>query len=308
MSTAAPAVPTQCADGSSPDASCFTALDLADYITNWWTANEGNCGSYAGFADCWYGKETPYSPSTCSQLNTDPACSQPYWKDFSGKASGPQNFYVTWSIWNTQGFFLDLYNAIGDASSPAQGNIGKIVTTLDPPSHGTPTWEYVFEALSFGLSLYAEGSVITKAFLRSVPQTSTLLHGLLFPPGDISGDVTAWADVAAQVGQFITTWQKSVGSALPVIQNNVTAFNTFAQNVPISGVRPSLDGLATSIGQSVSAYMISSCIQATGIVATRAESLDVHALQSGGNLQWDTHCESGYDANGICNAYFYDGV
>ena len=53
---------------------------------------------------------TPYSPSKCAQLNTDPACSQPYWKDFKG-FNDVQNFYVTWCIWNTQGLFLDLYNA-----------------------------------------------------------------------------------------------------------------------------------------------------------------------------------------------------
>ncbi|KAJ5612125.1 hypothetical protein N7510_005319 [Penicillium lagena] len=126
--TASPSpVPTQCAAGGNPDASCFNALDLPDFIINWWNTNEGDCGSYDGFADCWYAKMTPYSPSKCDQLNTDPACSQPYWKDFTG-FNNVQNFYVTWCIWNTQGLFLDLFNAIGDASGPVSDAIGSIVS------------------------------------------------------------------------------------------------------------------------------------------------------------------------------------
>ena len=204
---------------------------------------------------------------------------------------------------------MDMYNAIGDASSTVEDNVGSIVTALDPPSDGTSPWEYVFDALTFGLSLYSEGNVLIKAFLRSLPQTSTLLHGLFFPPGDVAGDVTAWSDVAAQVGKFTSTWQQSVGSGLPIVQNNITAFIAMGQQIPISGVRPSLDGLTTSIAQSIGAYTISACIQELGWVVSRAEALDVSALQnSGQTLWWDTNCGGGYDSNGICDSYFYDGT
>lgn len=43
-----------------------------------------------------YAKMTPYAPSTCDQLNTDPGCTQPLWKDFSGDSqNGAKNFYVS---------------------------------------------------------------------------------------------------------------------------------------------------------------------------------------------------------------------
>jgi hypothetical protein len=71
---------------------------------------------------------------------------------------------------------------------------------------------------------YAEGTVFTKAMLRSAPQTSSLLHNVLFPPGDIDGDVTVWADVAGELGKFTSTWQQSIGQGVPIVQNNVTAF------------------------------------------------------------------------------------
>jgi hypothetical protein len=71
---------------------------------------------------------------------------------------------------------------------------------------------------------YSEGSVLVKAFLRSIPQTSTVLHNVMFPAGDVSGDVTAWADVADELSKFTTKWQKSIGTGLPLVQNNISAF------------------------------------------------------------------------------------
>ncbi|CAL5869091.1 uncharacterized protein PFLUO_LOCUS3319 [Penicillium psychrofluorescens] len=274
---------------------------------NWWSDNEDDCSSFPGFADCWYSKMTPYAPSTCDQLNTDPACEQPKWTDFTG-FNNVQNFYVSWCIWNTQGAFLDLYNAVGDASSPVSDAVGNIVTTLDPPSDSTSPWEYIFDALTFGLSLYSEGTVLFKALLRSLPQTSTLLDKVVFPPGDVDGDVDVWADVAGELGKFISSWQSSIGKAVPIVQNNITAFITLNQNTPLSGIRPPLDGLATTVAQSVGGYVASACLNELGFAVTRAEALNVQSLQEGGNLQWDTGCEDGYDSNGICGGYFFDGT
>lgn len=160
-----------------------------------------------------------------------------------------------WAIWNTQGLFLDLYNAIGQSSSTLSGNIGAIVLAMDPPSEGTSPWEYVFDALTFGLSLYSEGSILIKALLRSAPQSSTLFDKLLFPPGDINGDIEAWADVAKQVSDFSVVWQKFIGSGLPDVVNDLATFTGFCEKGPITGERPPLDGLTTSVAQSVGAYV-----------------------------------------------------
>lgn len=73
---------------------------------------------------------------------------------------------------------------------------------------------------------YSEGTVLFKALLRSLPQTSTLLDKVVFPPGDVDGDVDVWADVAGELGKFISSWQSSIGKAVPIVQNNITAFIT----------------------------------------------------------------------------------
>ena len=83
--------PSQCALGGNPDPSCWNALGLTDYVNDWVANND--CSSFAGFADCWYSKETIYAPSTCAQLNALPACDQPKFADFDSA----EKFYVSTS-------------------------------------------------------------------------------------------------------------------------------------------------------------------------------------------------------------------
>lgn len=104
------ALPTQCTNGASPDASCFNALDLPDYILHWWSANSASCGQQA-FAACFYAKNTKYAPSDCGQLNNDAACTQPVWNDFAGTVNGPENFYVAWNIWSVSSTRTELQSS-----------------------------------------------------------------------------------------------------------------------------------------------------------------------------------------------------
>ena len=309
VSTSLPPDP-RCTDGSQPDEACFNSLDLPDYIMHWWSANQNDCGETDGFADCWYSKKTIYAPSKCDQLNTDPACEQPKWNDFkSQKQNAIQDFYVSWVIWNTQGFFLDLYNGIGGADQTVQDGLSSIVTLLDPPQETGPpkALEYVLDALTFGLSLYSEGSILTKALLRSAPQTASLV-GKLFPSGTVDGEFQDWSEVSGDVGKVTDAWKSSVASGLPDLQNNITAFILFNQQSGLSGIRPSLDGLENSMSQALNTYAISDIINTQGLVVSRAPSTDVHALQTNGTqLEWDTGCSGGY-TNGVCDTFFWDGT
>ncbi|KAI9696925.1 MAG: hypothetical protein M1820_008000 [Bogoriella megaspora] len=300
----------RCTDGAQPDETCFNSLDLPDYIQNWWDENQNDCDDDTGFADCWYAKKTKYAPSKCNQLNTDPACEQPKWNDFKDlKENSIQDFYVSWNIWNTQGFFLDLYNGIGGADQTVQDGLSAIVTLLDPPQETGPpkALEYVLDALSFGLSLYSEGSILTKALLRSAPQTSTLV-GKLFPSGTVDDEFQDWSEVSADVGKVTSAWKNSVAEGLPLLQDNVTAFIQWSQGSGLSGIRPSLDGLENAMSQALNTYAISDIINTQGLVVARAPNTDVHALQTNGTkLEWDTGCSGGY-TNGICDSFFWDGT
>ena len=209
---------------------------------------------------------------------------------------------------NTNGFFLDLYTAIGDAEESAQSSLGAVIALLDPPQQQNIILNDVLDALTFGLSLYSEGSVLVKALLRSAPQTAGLL-GKLFPSGTVDGQYQDWTAMSKDLGKATDAFRTSVAQGLPLVQNDVNTFIKWSQNSGLSGERPGLDGLVGSMTQALNTYAIANIISSQGIVVTRAANTDVYALQNNGSrLNWDTGCGSGYDSNGVCSTFFFDGT
>jgi len=208
---------------------------------------------------------------------------------------------------NTNGFFLDLYNAIGTAEGSASAGLSAIVTLLDPPKDQNVVLNDVLDALTFGLSLYSEGSILVKALLSSAPQTASLL-GKLFPSGTVDGEYQDWSVVSQNLGKVTDAFRSSVAEGLPLVENDVNNFIKWSQNSGLSGFRSSLDGLVDSMTQALNTYAISQTITTQGIVVSRAPDTDVHALQTNGSkLNWDTGCSGGYTA-GICDTFFNDGT
>lgn len=202
---------------------------------------------------------------------------------------------------------MDLYNAIGTAEGSASAGLSAIVTLLDPPQKQNIILNDVLDALSFGLSLYAEGSILVKALLRSAPQTAGLL-GKLFPSGTVDGEYQDWSVVSQNLGKVTDAFRASVADGLPLVENDVNNFITWSQNSGLSAFRPSLNGLVDSMTQTLNTYAIAQIISSQGIVVSRAPNTDVHALQTNGSqLNWDTGCSGGYTA-GICDTFFWDGT
>ena len=239
-------------------------------------------------------------------MNNDAACTQPLWNDFKNAKNGIQNFYVAWNLWNTNGFFLDLWTAMGAAESSSQAGIGSIISLLDPPSDKTKM-EYVLDALSFGLSLYAEGSIFMKALLRSAPQGYGL-GNKIFQRGTVDGEYQDWSVISANLGRCTDIFRATVADELPLIQNNLTTFIQWSEISGLSGYRAPLNGLAQNMTQALNTYAIARILDTQGIVISRAANTDVHALQTNGSqLNWDTGCGGGYDSFGICDTFYWDG-
>ena len=96
--------------------------------------------------------------------------------------------------------------------------------------------EYILDAITFATSLWAEGSEVFKAIVRTVPQTASLVPKV-FPQGQVSialaylvetntnfvvqveGTVTQWADIEGQISTFIKTWGDDIGDAIELVQN-----------------------------------------------------------------------------------------
>ena len=208
---------------------------------------------------------------------------------------------------NTNGFFLDMYTAIGDATQSCANGLAAIIALLDPPTSENVVLDDILDAITFGLSLYAEGSILMKALLRSAPQTAGLL-GKLFPSGTVDGEYQDWTVISQKLGQVTDSFRASVADGLPLIQDNITSFISWSQSSGLSGFRPPLNGLTDSMALSLNTYAISQIIQSQGIVVSRAPDTDVHALQTNGSkLNWNTGCSGGY-TNGVCDTFFWDGT
>lgn len=200
-----------------------------------------------------------------------------------------------------------MYTAIGNGEGSAQAGLSAIVALLDPPKKENVVLNDILDALTFGLSLYSEGSILVKALLRSAPQTSSLM-GKLFPSGTVDGEYQDWTAVAANLGKCTDSFRDSVAAGLPLLQNDVNAFISWSQVSGLSGNRPSLNGLTDSMTVALNTYAIASVISSQGIVISRAPNTDVHALQTNGSqLNWDTGCSGGY-TNGVCDTFFFDGT
>ncbi len=163
-------------------------------------------------------------------------------------------------------------------------------------------------ALTFGLSLYAEGIPLEKALWRILPQSLTVAQKL-YPSGTVEGQWDTWKEVQNNVGKITDAFQASVAGAVPVLENNITAYIQFSQGSGLSGYRPSLPGLSEALTQAFNTYVISRVMAVSGYVLSRTPNTDVHALQTNGTkLNWNTNCGGGYDANGLCDSFFYDGT
>lgn len=138
---------------------------------------------------------------------------------------------------------------------------------------------------------------------------NSLLDKIL-PDGSVDQQVDTWIEAEGAITDFVKVWETDVGEGLPLLVNNATVFANWGASSGITGTQPSLDGLTTSIGQALGAAAVSSIFAQLNILVGRAADTDVHALQTNGTaIAWDTGCENGYDAYGICgNGYFWDGT
>jgi len=306
QSSAAAAAEAKCTNGAIVDQSCFNQLDLPDFIKQWWTTKQAQCGQLA-FAECFYRLETKYAPSNCAEISNNQACTAPRWSDFDGSTNAIHRFYVAWIIYNSNGFFLDIYGAVGAAQGSVAASLPATVDLFNPVKHANVALQDVLLALTFGLSLYSEGSNVMKAVLRSGPQSTALVQKL-YPEGTVDGQYQTWDDVSKNVGKATDAWRRSIAAGLPQILNNVTAFIEWSQMSGLSGMRPPLNGLADSMTQALNTYAVGRVIAALGLFLGRAPNTDVHQLQTNGSkLNWDTGCGGGY-TQGVCATYFFDGV
>lgn len=115
---------------------CWDKLYMPSYIDWWWgmykdTCAKANNGKGLGFADCFRNVMTPDTNSQCATLNAG-SCAQPRWvSGYKGGWNDVRNFYLSYTIWNLQNFFVTYHQSLFDSAMITSGTISNIVQPID---------------------------------------------------------------------------------------------------------------------------------------------------------------------------------
>lgn len=94
---------------------------------------------------------------------------------------------------------------------------------------------------------------------------------------------------------------------LTLLLKDVEAFARMAGAGQFTGGTFDLSGLTDSINLLLGTMMTSISAVATDYIITRTAGQSIAEIQSTTDLYWDTGCGGGYDSQGICGAFYYDG-
>ena len=301
------------------DPSCWQTLDMTQYTKDWWTKNSPDCAGL-GFSTCFLGKHN-LGTHDCTGMRPG-ACPTPD-PPSDGTA---QDWYILYNIYSINQVFNSLYTAIGNANTLASESVGAIVTLLDPPKTTNVLLNDLLTALNAGLGLIpGPESQIVQLILHTAQQLPGIAK-YLFPVGTAQTQIDQWASLANEVGTLVKDYQGNISQIIPAVNNDIDNFIAFASTGSFSTFPPpdaAVESDALLKGQSkmqffklvadlhaqgLHTYIIGQALGQNNIQIARAIDTDINELQlnSSDNLAYDTGCGKGYDANGICSAFWFD--
>jgi hypothetical protein len=206
--------------------------------------------------------------------------------------------------------FNSYYNAVTAAGELAQAQLPALIELLDFPSTTHVTFDDILTSISAALSFTNPEEALLASFTR-VAIGSSQVASYLFPPGSTASQLLQISDLSQSLGGVTQALLGNVNAALPLVLSNATNFITMAGNGSFS-VAPSstLFNDTQSLLLGLNTYLVSQAFQANNIVLTRAKNYDINAeiISDGGNTNYQTSCGNGYDALGICDAWWHDAA
>ena len=215
-------------------------------------------------------------------------------------------------------FFYSWWTAIGDSSSVATDNIDAIVQLLDPASDTQVVLQDVFVALQGGIGLVpgplgviaavtqvswlwqSAAQVITNAMLAA-PNVGRFL----FPVDSAPSQLIQMADLSSNFAGIIMKVQSNLNETLVSVMSNVTEFLAFAKQGNFTASAPSLPDQTNYLYYAFNTYLISMALQGNGISSVGAPDTNVMELVTNGTETYYPISCSEYDAQGVCDAFWY---
>ena len=287
--------------------SCWTTLNVGQYVTDWSVNHSATCLPGTPFAQCFL-EFLDLGDLDCVGI-TSASCPPPSWIEFQANKFNVEEYYIAYNIYSVWSFFNGYYTAIGNARSAATDSIGAIVALLDPPKSTNVFLNNLLTALSAGLSFVSvDAGPLVDALITGI-KTAVGVGSYLFPVGTLNTQVAQFDEIANSMGTVTSYFQENITSALAAVQNDPKTFLAIvgSGNFSVNPV-PSIADQSDSMLKALNTYVISQCLQANNWVITRAIDTDVNQLQANGSaVGWDIPgCGSGYDSDSICGAYYFN--
>lgn len=277
---------------------------MANYLADWWQANQAACGANTSFTSC-YQQLVGVEEQQCD-LTGPNMCDYP--ENFSGYT--PQQAYTLYTIFAIWQWFESIYEAIENADLSASGPVGKIVKTINPEvSHQQNLGDLLQALTAFTplLTLPAQlGKAVTSVTETALRQSPGVLKQLN-PTGTLDSEVIQISDIYDGLSTIKTTYQQNISNALALVQNDFATFNLFAANGSFIAPRASLEAETVNLTAALKTYIVASCLASSNIIITLARDTSPQQLVSNGSLTTPDliQCDS-YDEYGVCSAWWYD--
>ena len=283
---------------------CWDELGMADYLNEWWQANQATCGANTSFVSC-YQQSIGVEQQQCDSTGPN-MCDYP--ESFNGYT--PQQAYTLYTIFAIWQWFESIYEAIENADLSAGGPIGKIVKAINPEvkeEQSLGNFLQALTALTPLLTLPASlGKAVTSVTETALRQSPGVLKQLN-PTGTLDSEIVQISDIYDGLSVIKTTYQQNISNALALVQNDFATFALFAANGSFIAPRSSLQAETQNLTAALQTYIVSSCLTSSNIIITLARDTDVQQLVHNGSMTTPDliQCDS-YDSYGVCSTWWYD--
>lgn len=305
---------------------CWEVLNVTGYIRDWVAFNQNKCDDEGmGFADCFLYIEVG-DGANCSSFTARSQCPSPDTRDFTGRHSGAQRYYVAFNIWNIQNWFFTYYMAVGGANGLTAESIATIAQTLNvqppksfsglellsvlafafgllSPSGYAATLPYLGQKLE-GLAAQAPGEYL----LRAIQNAPTLSRNLL-GASELGKPDLQVAELGSDLARIVAQLETNIQNSVVLVASNFSLFFDFVKDGFFSTQIENLNTLTQNVTLSLNTYVVSQALQMDDVIITRALDTDINELQLNGSANgYDTGCGHGYDEWGMCSNWWYDNT
>lgn len=206
-------------------------------------------------------------------------------------------------------YYSTVWSAIAAAAPVAQGYVGHLVSTFNPPAKRNLLLDDFLQALSVAFVLIrlpavaqlSNGGLRVADGLASGGQQAQGAARYMFPEvGTLGSQVAEWSSLADALSDMIKKYSSNMANILTEINGNATQFLAFAETGAFcNGSLAEMQITTDQILQGLMTFVISKALLANGIMVTSSEGIPPYPSPGCADA-------TDIDDKGICGNFWLD--